>query len=402
MYFFGTNKKFWNLLYDRQEEPSIPKSYYSKFSLEILNFIRTATLAFCFLLINFGCTRQQEERSVDLTVPITVEPVKSGLIESIITATGTIRSGRKAQMITEVKGNLIYVIPNGTDRLTEGTMVFKGQVIASLENRELIVNARLESKKLARSAAKRGLKEQETLFKRGLVPEKDVEDGRKLFVDAESNYQDAIIQIEKTRIRAPIDGFLTGLTDATEGTLVNTGTLIGSIMDYRKVLVDLKIPNSQISNVGLGLKIRVINYAFPDKTFEGKLTTIDPALDPTTRTFRVVGSVENSNLILRPGMFVKANIITKAHEDVIIVPRNLILMRRNQKVVFVEQEGRAQMRDIEIGLEDKKWVEILNGLEVGENVITSNFETLRSRTRVRITGEGINSSNNRRGAGIRN
>jgi RND family efflux transporter MFP subunit len=187
-------------------------------------------------------------------------------------------------------------------------------------------------------------------------------------------------------VRASISGHLTGLTDATEGTLVNQNTLIGKIMDYSQVLVDLKIPNSQIVAVTLGQTVRVRNYAFPDRTFSGRTTGVDPALDPATRTFRVVATVENPELLLRPGMFVEAEIVTESREDVVLVPRELVLTRRNRKVVFVEEEGRAQMRDVETGLEDRERVEILEGVDTGERLITSNYETLRPRTRVRVTG----------------
>ena len=85
-------------------------------------------------------------------------------------------------------------------------------------------------------------------------------------------------------------------------------------------------------------------------------------------------------------MFVKAEIVTTAHVDVVIIPRELVLIRGNREVVFVEESARAQMRDIETGLEDEKFVEVVQGVDEGERLITSNYETLRSRTRVSVTG----------------
>ncbi len=340
-----------------------------------------------------GCGRQTEQRSVDLTVPVTVQTVELGAMESTVTATGTLRPVREAQLITEIKGIFHLVAADGMGKPAEGMPVLEGQLIARLENEEHVVGARLESKKLTRETASRTLKEQEVLFKRGLVTEKEVEDARRALADAESNYQDALIQIEKIRIRAPIAGFLTGVTDATEGTLINQATLIGKVMDYSQVVVDLKIPNSQIVAIRLGQVVRVENYAFQDRVFIGRITAVDPALDPTTRTFRAQGTVENPDRLLRPGMFVKAQVVTESHEDVVVIPRQFVLNRQNQKVVFVEESGRAQMRQVKIGLEDKKNVEILDGLEDGDRLVTSNYETLRRRTRVRVTGEGVPGGN---------
>ena len=87
-------------------------------------------------------------------------------------------------------------------------------------------------------------------------------------------------------------------------------------------------------------------------------------------------------------MFVKAEIVVESHADAVLVPRELVLVRRNRKVVFVEESARAQMREIEIGLEDATFAEVLRGVAEGERLITSNYETLRSRTRVSVTGAG--------------
>jgi RND family efflux transporter MFP subunit len=123
--------------------------------------------------------------------------------------------------------------------------------------------------------------------------------------------------------------------------------------------------------------------------FAGRITAVDPALDPTTRTFRAEGTIENPDRLLRPGMFVKAEVVTESHEDVVVIPRQFVLNRQNQKVVFIEESGRAQMRQVKVGLEGRENVEVLDGLEDGDRMITSNYETLRRRTRVRVTGEGV-------------
>lgn len=345
-------------------------------------------MAFMAAAILAGCGGQTEQRSVDLTVPVTVQAVRLDTMEATVAATGTLRPSREARIQTEVEGILRYVARGVGGRPTEGMRVTRNQEIARLVNRELVVNARLESRELARSVAKRTLREQEVLVDRKLATEKDLDEARRVLAEAESNYEDALVQIAKTTIRTPIAGFLTGLADVTEGTLVDARTIIATVMDYNRVLVDLKVPNAYIASISPGQVLRVENYALPDRRFLGTVEVVDPAIDPVTRTFRVVGSVENPDLTLRPGMFVKAEIVTKSHEDAVAVPRRFVLTRQNRKVVFVEEEGRAQMRDVVLGLEGPEQVEILEGLEPGERLITSNYETLRPRTRVRVTGEG--------------
>lgn len=341
---------------------------------------------FVITLALFGCNRQSEQRTVDLTVPITVAPVESGTIESLVSATGTLRPIREAQITTEIRGDLYFATIN--DRLvTEGTTVKRGQVVARLKNKEWVVGVRSSSKKLALETAQKSLDEQTVLFKRGLTTEMEVENARKAWQDAKSSFEDAGIQIDKTTLRAPIEGVLSEVSDITQGTLVNQNTPIVKIVDFSKVLVDIQIPNAQISKVNIGQPLRVKNYAFPDQHFEGEITAINPVLDAATRTFRAVGTVGNADLLLRPGMFIQAEIITESREDAVLVSRKLVQRRRGQKVVFIEEEGRAQQREVETGLEDKVNVEILSGLDVGERLVTSNYETLRPRTRVRVTSQ---------------
>ena len=339
----------------------------------------------CLVMVSLACSRPSQERSVDLTVPVTVTPAGLSTIESTITATGTLRSVREAEIPTEVKGNLYLVDVDGL-RLSDGHRVEAGQVIARLENEEWIVGANVASRKLARQTAEHTVKEKAALFERGLATEVDLNNAKKALADAVASYEEARIKVNKTEVRAPISGVMTEVTQITQGTEIRANEVIGKIVDYHQVLVDLRIPNSQVLAIALGKPVRVSNYAFPDKVFEGKITAVDPVLDPTTRTLRVVATVENPALMLRPGMFVRTEIVKAAHRDVVVVPKKLVVKRQNQDVIFVEESARAQMRTVETGLESRDSIEIVDGIEEGDRLITSNYETLRGRTRVRVTG----------------
>ena len=339
----------------------------------------------CLVMVSLACSRPSQERSVDLTVPVTVTPAGLSTIESTITATGTLRSVREAEIPTEVKGNLYLVDVNGL-RLSDGHRVEAGQVIARLENEEWIVGANVASRKLARQTAEHTVKEKAALFERGLATEVDLNNAKKDLADAVASYEEARIKVNKTEVRAPIGGVMTEVTQITQGTEIRANEVIGKIVDYHQVLVDIRIPNSQVLAIALGKPVRVSNYAFPDRVFEGKITAVDPVLDPTTRTLRVVATVENPDLMLRPGMFVRTEIVKAAHRDVVVVPKKLVVKRQNQDVIFVEESARAQMRNVETGLESRDSIEIVDGIEEGDRLITSNYETLRGRTRVRVTG----------------
>lgn len=345
----------------------------------------TRLIVVVWLLLGVACGRPSQERSVDLTVPVTVMPATLSTIESTITATGTLRSVREAPILAEVKGDLFLVVVKDLGRLSDGVAVTKGQAIARIENDEWIVGANVASRKLARQTAQHSVREKEALFARGLATEFDVNTAKKTLADAEASYEEARIKVRKTAVHAPISGVMTEVSQVTQGTEIQVNAVIGKVVDYSKVLVDLRIPNSQVLAIKLGKPVRVSNYAFSESVFDGKITAVDPVLDPVTRTLRVVATVDNPDLMLRPGMFVKTEIVKAAHTNVVVVPKKLVVKRQNQDVVFVEESARAQMRTVETGLESRDSIEIVDGIEEGDRLITSNYETLRARTRLRIT-----------------
>jgi len=334
-----------------------------------------------------GCQEAAVESVVDLVVPVTVQPVGRGTIESFVSTTGSLRASRTASVLVEVRGDLHYVAGPGGRKPVEGMRVQAGQQIARIESPEYVNSIRLESREMAVENARNALAERQALFDEQLTVQSDVQAARKTLTDTIADLENAKIQLEKLNVYAPITGYLTGLVDTTEETIVEANTAIAQVVDYARALVDLRIPNSQMPMIDLGQEVRISNYAFRDQLFPGRITVLDPTLDPASRTFRIEVAVDNPNLVLRPGMFVKADIVVEQRAGVLVIPKLLILQRRGRSVVFVEEAGVAQEREIEIGLQDEVMAEVVDGLAEGERVITSNYETLRSRTQVRVTGE---------------
>ena len=349
---------------------------------------RKLSLLILLMLVVVGCQEAPEERVVDLVVPVTVQPVARGTIEAFVSTTGSLRASRSADVLVEVRGNLFYVEGGNGRKPVEGMRVDVGDHIARVESEEYVNGIRQESRRLALQNAQNNLSEKQALFEEGLAVASEVQAAAKTVADAESDIADAVIQLAKMNVYAPLSGYLTGLVDTTEDTIVEANTVIGQVVDYEQVLTDLKIPNSQMPNIDLGQEVRVTNYAFRDQSFIGSVSVLDPTLDPATRTFRIEVTVDNPGLVLRPGMFIKADIVVEQRADILVIAKELVLSRQNRSVVFIEEEGRAQQRYIEIGLSDDFMVEVLDGLSEGERLITSNFETLRARTQVRVTGEG--------------
>jgi multidrug efflux pump subunit AcrA (membrane-fusion protein) len=111
---------------------------------------------------------------------------------------------------------------------------------------------------------------------------------------------------------------------------------------------------------------------------------LSPAINADTRTFKGTVSIDNQDYLLRPGMFVKADIITNHKDTVIVIPKNIVLSRQKGKTVFIVDRGVAAERIIEIGLENVTDVEVVRGLAKNERVVISGFETLGNKSKVKI------------------
>ena len=335
-----------------------------------------------FLIL--ACSSGDDKSAADLTIPVVVEKVKRGPIADYLTATGTLRPLRAERVIAEVEGVLHLVSRNGAV-VAVGQKIPAGYPLAEIENQEYLLNVRVESQKLAMVNAERELQKQEALFKAGGVTEKELELARRSALDARLNYETALLKAAKLRLQAPISGWVANLQASADGTRIPVGFVLCTLVDYSTVLVQVNLPNTDLDKMRIGQEVLISNYALPDQTFQGRVTAIDPTIDPQTRTFTVDIEVANDKLQLRPGMFVKAEIVIEDHEEAIVIPRTALQTRDNRPVAFVVQGASAEMREVITGIETRDEIEIIEGLAEGERLVVKGHETLRDKSKVRVT-----------------
>lgn len=333
---------------------------------------------------SFACRGGEDQSAADLTMPVVVEKVKRGPIAEYLSVTGTLRAKREESVVAEVQGILHFARTNGTI-LSAGSRIQKGQLLAEIENQAYLLEVRVESQKLAMTNAERELQKQEALYKEGGVTEKELELARRNALDARLNYEAAQLKADKLTLIAPISGIVTNLRTDAAGTHVPAGFKLCSIMDYGTVIVQVSLPNSDINRVRHGQKVRVSNYALQDDIFQGHITALDPTIDPQTRTFTATIEVQNKQLRLRPGMFVKTDIVVEDHPAAVIIPKRALQTRDGRPVVFIIKGVSAELREVTTGIETPEEIEVVEGLAEGERLVVKGHETLRDKSKVRVT-----------------
>jgi len=345
-------------------------------------FVTAVSIPLVFLA---GCGGTDTQVEMDIEVPVSVAEVETGSIEEFVTTTGTVAATKEVMLRSETAGFYRKAVnPRTSKPFMLGDKVKKGEVIIYLDNPEQENSIRIESHELNLEISKNEYEKQQSLYEKGGVTLRELKNSERSYIDAKFNYENALMQLEKMKVIAPFDGVIVAIPYYTEGVKVGSGSDMVQLMDYGTLTMEVSIPGKLMGQVVVGQNVRLMNYTMPEKFLPGRITQVSPALDPETRTFRGYLLIDNKDLLFRPGMFVKAEIIVRSNEDTIVVPSDVVLARRNRKTVFVVDRGFARERSITVGLENPDYIEVLKGLETGERLVVDGFETLRNGSKVRI------------------
>ncbi len=182
---------------------------------------------------------------------------------------------------------------------------------------------------------------------------------------------------------APITGKIVKI-DAVLGALIDQETEIMTIIDPKMLWVDAQVYEKDIAKVKIGQKAEIQVPAYPGQTFHGTVSYIGDIVDEETRTITVRAEVGNDQQRLKPGMFADVDIVLNGDTETLVVPAAAILEEGRQKIVFVKHEDSFQRREVEIGVVNGKYRQILNGLAVGEEVVIQGNHLLRSQLKEEV------------------
>lgn len=347
--------------------------------------IKLLVLIFCVAALA-SCNNQTTSESTDLAVPVSIENIKLKSIQQFISTTGTANALSETELLSEIEGDYYLQINPKTGRKFKlGDRVEKGQVIVKLENEEYENSLAMESQRLSLEIAQEEYQKQKSLYEKGGVTLVELRSSEVSEVDARYAYEDAKIQEAKMEIVAPFSGIIVELPYFTQGVRISSDESIATLMSYEKMYVEINLPEKNISEVKTGQKVLVTSYTLSEDTLVGHVTELSPAISTETRTFSGKLEINNPQLKLRPGMFVKANIITAQKDSAIVIPRNVIMTGSRGKYVFVVgRNSSADNRWITTGISNQDEVEVLEGLNANDRLIIKGFETLRDNSKVKV------------------
>ncbi|MBT4739889.1 MAG: efflux RND transporter periplasmic adaptor subunit [Rhodospirillaceae bacterium] len=203
---------------------------------------------------------------------------------------------------------------------------------------------------------------------------------------AEANVNAARARLDDYTIRAPFAGRL-GTRRISTGALVSPNTTITTLDDLSMVKLDFSIPETYLSTVREGLDIEATTAAYPDEIFNGLVTSIDTRINPTTRSVDIRAEILNEDRRLRPGMLMVVDLIKDRRESLMIAEESLVPFDNQQFVFVVSDDNTVERVPVTIGRRRPGSVEILEGLAMGDLVITEGNTSLSSGNKVRLLNE---------------
>lgn len=265
-----------------------------------------------------------------------------------------------------------FMVPGKVNRiaLKTGQFVARGQLIASLDAAQYDLNKQLADVQLNEATDEYG--RLKLLHTRGSLSDSDFSKIGFSLQKAQVQQKLEAKNLNDTKLLAPISGVLLG-KQAEEGEIISAGTPLFTVSDIRKVKVVAFVPEAEIKGLRIGQSADV-NIAALGKNFKGKIAEVGAVADAASRAFTIKIEVDNAGLQIRPGMIAEAKITLNSQKAGIQLPMDCIVSDPgNQTSVFVVDPAsqKAFKRKVSLGRILANKIEILSGLSVGDQVVTS-------------------------------
>lgn len=292
-----------------------------------------------------------------------------------IEAVGTAFANEQVTLAAPVTERIIDL------NFSDGGYVRKGQVIAALSRGQQ--TAQLAEANARTREAQQQLDRLEALRSRGFATKSAFDTQVALASSARAQAAQAQAAIGDRVIRAPFSGWVS-LRNISEGAIVTAGTEIVTISDLSQIKLDFTIPETLLSALREGQTIRAVAAAYPDRAFTGTVRTIDPLVNPQTRSVAVRAILPNGDRMLKPGMMMTVT-VEAAERTAPAVPELALVGEADKSFVFVVgKDGKVKRTPVRIGVRQGGLVEIVEGLNSGARVVTEGVVKLSDGMPVRL------------------
>lgn len=331
-------------------------------------------------VLTWGCgSEDAAEADADVvteapSVNVSVMTLRPETLRDEVKLAGRLDPWVEVQVSTELGGTVQQV------GFEKGRRVSQGQVLARIGSD--LLEASLAEAQASLEHAESEFNKTTELFNRQAIPRQDLTSATSEYHGAQARVQQAQLRLDRSIIKSPVTGMSIS-REIEPGEFIPAGTLVTTVHQLSRLKAVVGIPEDDIPYFKLGAGAHIEVDAYPDREFTGKIHYLSPAATGQNRTFPSEIAIDNSSGDLRSGMIVRVNLVKQVFEDVIVVPRDAVLERDTGHVVFVMEDGRAVLRNIETGPGERGEIVVLEGLDPGEKLIVTGHRNLVNAQLVR-------------------
>jgi membrane fusion protein (multidrug efflux system) len=330
-----------------------------------------------FLLFLLGLPPALAEQRGGFSVTVEMAEVTTSELASSVRAVGTLEAEASATLRAEVPGQILDV------HFVEGQPLEKGAPLYSIE--ATVLEAEVNEARANAERSEAALKRADELFAKQLISGTDYDAARANYNVDIARLRSSLARLSKTVIRAPFDGFV-GIRRINIGDYATIGQQLVDVVQLDPLRVAFSVPETLLAKVQPGQPVSVSVDAYPDETFAGIIAAVAPKTDVQGHSLEVRASLPNKDLKLRPGLFVRIDVSLGIKPEAIMIPEQAIWPLGQDKVVYIVEDGKAYQRRVRIGERKPGAVEISDGLEAGEIIVTAGQMKLFDGASVQAAG----------------
>lgn len=327
-----------------------------------------------------SCGTEMQSKNVDdkdstSAIPVEVAYAGNGEISAYYSSTATLEADEEARVVAKVRGVVKEL------RVEEGDFVNAGEILAQLEDEQLEIEA--QRAKATMDRLYNEFRRNAELYEKNLISAEQYENAKFEYEAQKSAYELANLKIEYSQIRAPISGVVSERLIKV-GNMINTDEEVFKITDFDPLLAVLHVPEHEMNKLQKGQTALMHFDAIPGESFRGQVLRVSPTINPETGTFKVTISISDESRQLKPGMFGRVRIVYDTRPNALLIPKNAVITEDGLSSVFVITNNMAYRKPVNTGYVNGNNVEILNGLNKADTVVTIGQSSLQDSALVEI------------------
>lgn len=354
----------------------------NKIILALLGLVLLAGLLAGIKALQIKAMIDQGKKAVPPPQAVTAAPARSETWETSLSSVGSLEAVQGVTVSAEMSGKVTAI------SFAAGAPVKKGDVLIRQDTSS--EEAQLPGLEAQAKLSLADLRRAEKMLKDRIVSQADYDRALATHEQAVSQANMARAAIAKKVIRAPFSGRL-GIRRVNLGQMLREGDEVVTLQALNPIYVNFTLPQKNIAQLRRGLAVRVTCDAMPGLSVPGRVTAINPLVDPESRNLQIQATVENRAEKLRPGMFVNVAVGLPARSQVLSIPATAVLYAPFGDSVFIvedsrEGKGRKTLRQQFVRLGEKRgdYIAVTSGLKPGESVVTTGVFKLRNGQAVTI------------------